>query len=293
MSLLWINGTLVDKKLAHISAFDHGLLYGDGVWEPLRATNGVVFQAEEHLQALARSADILGIDIPLTVEELARAIAATLAGNNRSDGYVRVIVTRGAGTIGPDPRKLDPQVIIVAEQYHPFPSELYGHGLHAVRYAHPLDFGSPLLRARTLGQVHLPNAKRQALASGCLEAVLTNHANQVVGATEGILAVVKKESVVIGGGQQPEAMASCIAALARAAGIAVEEVPLGIEELVQADEVFLAGTAAGVIGIVRLDAVPIAAGVEGPVTRQLRTAYERLTHSGTARAPIPTIPSRG
>jgi branched-chain amino acid aminotransferase len=182
--------------------------------------------------------------------------------------------------------------MIVAEQYHPFPSELYGHGLHAVRYALAFDSESPLLGARTLGQPHLPHARRQALASGCLEAVLVSPTHQVVGTTEGVVASVKRGAVVIGTGQQPETMGTCLAELAREAGLAVEEAPLKSEELTEADEVLLAGTAAGVIGIVRLDGGDVAGGAEGPVTRTLRSAFERLAHGGAAPADDLTAPSR-
>src|SRR5262245_38888259 len=115
MSLLWINGQLVDKTHAKVSPFDHGFLYGDGVWEPLRVFARQLFRPAEHLRLLYGAAESLGIDIPLSQAELIAAVDATVRANDRTEGYVRVIVARGPGTIGPDPRKLDPQLIIIAE----------------------------------------------------------------------------------------------------------------------------------------------------------------------------------
>src|SRR5947209_6435511 len=171
MSRLWINGSLVDKSDARVSPFDHGFLYGDGVWEPLRVFGGRLFRPDDHLRLLFHAAETLVIDIPLSRDELAAAIEATVRANNRTEGYVRVIVTRGPGTIGPDPRKLDPQVIIIAEEYRPFPPELYPHGLNAVTAPVRVDLSNPALRHRTLGRPHVVLAKRHALRNGCLEAV--------------------------------------------------------------------------------------------------------------------------
>src|SRR5438132_908010 len=114
MSLVWINGKLVDKADAKISVFDHGLLYGDGAWEHFRVFGGKLFRPGEGIFKLLRTAGHLAIDLPLSHADLLAAIDATVGANNRTEGYVRVIVTRGAGTLGPDPRKLDPQVIIIA-----------------------------------------------------------------------------------------------------------------------------------------------------------------------------------
>src|SRR5438874_8706246 len=108
MSLLWINGKLVDKSEARVSPFDHGFLYGDGVWEPLRLFDGRLFRPVEHIRQLFLAASALDISIPFTNDELISAIQATVNANGRSDGYVRVIVSRGTGTLGPDPRKIEP-----------------------------------------------------------------------------------------------------------------------------------------------------------------------------------------
>ena len=121
MSQVWINGRLVDKADAKVSPFDHGFLYGDGVWEPLRVYGGKLFRPDDHMRLLTHSARVLGIHLPLSSDEIVAAIYQTVNANLRTDGYIRVIVTRGPGTLGPDPRKIDPQVIVIAEEYQPFP----------------------------------------------------------------------------------------------------------------------------------------------------------------------------
>jgi branched-chain amino acid aminotransferase len=280
MSLLWINGALIDKADAKVSPFDHGFLYGDGVWEHLRVFGGNLFRPNDHLRLLFSAAETLGIDIPMTREELLAAINVTVKANSRTEGYVRTIVTRGPGTIGPDSRKLDPQVIIIAEEYQPFPPELYSHGLYAAVYPTPVDTENPANRVRALGRPHVALAKRHALASGCLEAILTNCAGDAVGTTEGFLFMVKDGAVVVAGGQPEDATGFAVAAMAGEGGLVVAEYAVKPAELLGADEVFIAGTACGVIGIVRVDGKGIGTGTEGPVTRAIRERFRVLTRGG-------------
>lgn len=274
MSLLWINGQLIEKADAKISPFDHGFLYGDGVWEPLRVFGGRLFQVEGHLHNLFQSATTQGIDIPLSQHDLHSAIEATLRANDRSDGYVRVIVSRGPGTLGPDPRKIDPQVIILAEEYYPFPLELYRHGLHAITFAAP---HSPI---RLLGQPHLVRAKRHAIERGCLEAILADSAGHLTGTTEGMLFLVKDGAVVVAGGHIPEATGYAVAAMAGESGLVVSEYAVSQNDLASAEEVFLAGTSCGIIGIVKIDERTMGSGTEGPITRQLRQRFLAITRGG-------------
>jgi branched-chain amino acid aminotransferase len=277
MSLLWINGTLTDKAEARVSPFDHGFLYGDGVWEPFRLFNGKPFAAEEHLRILSRAAEAIRIDIPLSQDELLAAIDATAKANSRTEGYVRVIVTRGPGTLGPDPRKIEPQVIVIAEEYQPFPRELYGHGLHAAVSPPVLGPENPAHRFRTLSQLHVVLAKRHALQHGCLEALLQSQQGAIVGSAEGFLFAVKDSTVVVAGGQPEDATGYTVAGVAGDAGLVVAEYTLKLPDLLAAQEVFIAGTACGVIGLVRIDGQDIGGDTEGPVTRDLRERFDRLT----------------
>ena len=278
MSLVWVNGTLVDKLDARVSPFDHGFLYGDGVWEPLRVFNGRPFRAPEHLATLSKAANALGIEVPLSSDELLAAVEATVKANNRTEGYVRVTVTRGPGTIGPDPRKLEPQVFITAEEYQPFPQELYGHGLHVVVSPSLLDNENLAHQFRTLNQLHVVRAKQHALQHGCLEALLQNRNREVVGATEGVLFVVRGPNIDLPASYLWDDVGAVVARIAEGErGLAERE--LRLPDLLSADEVFLAGTACGVIGIVRIDGTDIGTGTEGPVTRTAREEYIRIARA--------------
>ena len=281
MSLLWINGRLTDKADARVSPFDHGFLYGDGVWEHLRVFGGKLFRPEYPCHYLDLAASLLGIAIPLSRPELIDAIEATVQANNRTEGYVRVIVSRGPGTSGPDPRKIDPQVFIIAEEYHPFPIELYGHGLHAVTAPVRIDLSHPCLMGRLLGRPHLTLAKGHALRKGCLEAILLHTDGRVAAGTEGSLFLVQDGKVRPLSHWPPDVVWQEVVEIARTAGIdGGLHAGARPEDLSAADEVFLAGTSCGVIGVVRLDGTDIGAGTEGPVTRQIRERYRAATRGG-------------
>ena len=278
MSMVWVNGTLVAKADARVSPFDHGFLYGDGVWEHFRVFGGKVFRLDAHLDQLSAAAGTAGIDIPLSRAELVAAVEGTLKANDRTTGYVRVIVSRGPGTLGPDPRKIDPQVFIIAEEYQPFPLDLYAHGLHVVTYPHWGFTGSMVDRVKFLGRPQLALAKRYALDNGCLEAVFENHRRELVCGTEGHLYVVRGEEVHTADGGFNDPTRAALGELIAAAGFAFRGGDGGKQaDVVAANEAFLAGTACGVIGLVRLDGADIGSGTEGPVTRTLREAYRRLT----------------
>lgn len=245
MSLLWINGELLDKAAARVSPFDHGFLYGDGVWEHLRVSGGELFRPDAQLAHLFAAASALEIDIPLSLAELRAAVEATVVANNRTAGYVRVIVSRGPGTIGPDPRKIEPQVFITAEEYLPFPLELYSHGLHVITHT-AIDRDNPFHAVRVLGAPHIVAAKRAALRAGCLDAILLDRQGRIAGTTEGRLFVVK-DGVVRRAWGLPDV----------AADVDATDAELTMADVVAADEVFLAGTAPGRIAVVRCDGVEI------------------------------------
>ena len=288
MSLVWVNGTLVYKADAKVSPFDHGFLYGDGVWEPLRVFGGRPFRPAEHARLLNAAARAVGIVVPYTPDVLIAAVEATVQANQRTEGYCRAIVTRGPGTIGPDPRKLDAQVFITAEEYQPFPAELYGSGLHVVRSS--VQFTSPnhwWFAHRLLGQPHLVVAKREALERGCLEALLLMDTGMIVGGTEGPLFLVTGGEVRLSNHEQPEVTTGVVREIAAGLGLGFASVAAGMPQLATADEAFLAGTACGVIAVVRIDGRDIGSGTEGPVTRAVREAYRDLTRGRD------TIPAEG
>lgn len=268
MSLVWINGELIEKNSARISPFDHGFLFGDGVWEPFRIRAGQLERADEHLRALFAAAEALAIDIPLSQTAMRGAIEDAARANQRTDGYIRAIATRGPGTLGPDPRKLDPQIVLIAEEYQPFPRELYEHGLHAIVAPIRLDSANPCDRIRVLGNPKAVLAKRAALQAGCLEAIFRDQDDRVAGATEGTVFCVRDGAII---GPAAEGIRERSGAL----GVPFEERFAALDELRTAEEAFLIGTACGTIAIIRLDGQAIGAGIEGPVTRRLRLTETR------------------
>ena len=283
MSYVWINGQLVDKSEARISVFDHGFLYGDGVWEHLRVFGGKLFRPETHIGQLFQSLTTLQIEIPYSAEELISAIDLTVRANHRTESYVRLVVTRGAGSLGPDPRKLVPQIVIMAEEYRPFPADLYEHGLHAATWGH-FNPWNPSHSGRALAPLHLVLAKQHALSEGCLEAVIFLH-QDVIRSIEGLFFLVE-EGIVrpVLSGCGIDVVCDVVEELAKLEGLPIVDDDVVLlhtfttrHTLFAADELFLAGTSCGVIGIVQLDGMPIGNGKEGPITKRIREAYRKLT----------------
>lgn len=272
MSQVWIDGALIDKNDAKVSVFDHGLLFGDGVTEGMRVYGGSVFRLAQHLDRLFAAADTTALKLTMTRADFAAAITATLAANGRTDGYIKVVVTRGAGTLGLDPRKCEPQVVVIAEDVVPFPRELYHVGLDvvtaSVRWPLPHPVG-------TLSRVAGVMAKREALQAGCLEAIVLDAAGSVVGGAESDLAAVYGSTQRLpnrGGVTQ-----QFVAELAERAGLTVVVSGLTRDDLRMADELFLVSAEAELIGVRSLDGSKVGAGGEGPITRQLREAYRAAT----------------
>jgi len=283
MSLkVYINGTLFDKEDARISVYDHGLLYGDGVFEGIRSYGGKVFRLREHLDRLWESAKAICLEIPITAEQLADDIHKTLRTNEIDDGYIRVVVTRGSGTLGLDPNRCgDPQVIIITDHITLYPQELYERGLEIVTVStirnHPAAL-SP--RVKSLNYLNNILAKIEGLQAGCVEALMLNTKGEVAECTgdniflvrQGKLFTPPREAGILEGITR-----DAVIELAREAGIEVREVPLTKHDVYIADECFLTGTAAEVVPVAKVDSRPIGDGQPGPVTRQLRDGFNRLT----------------
>jgi branched-chain amino acid aminotransferase len=182
---VYIGGELYDKADAKISVFDHGLLYGDGVFEGMRSYSGRVFRLTEHLDRLWESARAIHLEIPMTKEALGKAVQETLAVNQIKDGYIRLIVTRGSGSLGLDPNRCeDPQVIIITDSITLYPEEFYREGLELVTAAtirnHPAAL-SP--RIKSLNYLNNIMAKMEGLRAGCVEALMLNHKGEVAECT--------------------------------------------------------------------------------------------------------------
>jgi branched-chain amino acid aminotransferase len=279
---VYIAGKLYDKEDAKISVYDHGLLYGDGVFEGIRSYGGRVFRLEQHLDRLWHSAKAIWLTIPITREALAKAIHDTLAANQIADGYIRLIVTRGAGTLGLDPnRTSDPQVIIITDHISLYPRELYEKGLEIISVStmrnHPAAL-SP--RIKSLNYLNNILAKIEGLQAGCIEALMLNVKGEVAECTGDNIFLVRDGVLLtppIDAGILEGVTRQAVIELAGQAKLDVREIPLSKHDVYIADECFLTGTAAEVIPVVKVDSRTIGAGKPGPITRDLIERFGRLT----------------
>ena len=285
MSLkVYINGRLYDKQDAKISVYDHGFLYGDGVFEGIRSYGGKVFRLAEHLDRLWDSAKAIWLEIPLSKQEMARAIEDTLAENGIKDGYIRVVVTRGCGTLGLDPNECsDPQVIIITDHISLYPDELYQKGLEIVTVStirnHPAALNP---RVKSLNYLNNILAKIEGLQAGCVEALMLNHKGEVAECTGDNLFLVRDGRITTPpneAGILEGITRQAVINLARDLGVDVREAPLTKHDVYIADECFLTGTAAEVVPVVKVDSRTIGDGTPGQITRQLMAQFKKLTRS--------------
>jgi len=285
MSLkIYINGRLFDKEDAKISVYDHGLLYGDGVFEGLRSYGGKVFRLTEHLDRLYDSAKAIWLEIPISKKAMADAVDQTLKVNGLVDAYIRLVVTRGAGSLGLDPnRTSDPQVIIIADKIQLYPPELYEKGLEIITAStmrnHPAALNA---RIKSLNYLNNILAKIEGLQAGCIEALMLNHKGEVAECTgdniflvhNGVISTPPTDAGILAGVTR-----QAVIELAQQAGITVREVPLTRHDVYVADECFLTGTAAEVIPVVKVDQRHIGSGEPGPISRKLQARFHELAKS--------------
>ncbi|MCI0682912.1 MAG: branched-chain-amino-acid transaminase [Gemmataceae bacterium] len=279
---VYINGKLYDKADAKISVYDHGLLYGDGVFEGIRIYHGKVFKLKEHVDRLFESAQAIKLEIPLSREQMAKAIQDTVNANDKKDGYIRPLVTRGAGYLGLDPRRTsDPQVVIIVDDISLYPPELYENGMEIATVAtirnHPAALNP---RIKSLNYLNNILAKIEGIQQGCLESLMLNHKGEIAECTGDNVFLVKGGKLrtpPIDAGVLEGITRNAVIELAREARIPVDEMSLTRHDVFIADECFLTGTAAEIIPVVKCDGRPIDNGRPGPITRLLREAFQRLT----------------
>jgi branched-chain amino acid aminotransferase len=282
MTRVYINGKLFDKNDAKVSVYDHGLLYGDGIFEGIRVYAGKVFRLKEHVDRLYDSARHIYLEIPLSREEMAKAVLDTVKANGKQEGYIRLIVTRGAGTLGLDPRKTtDPQVIVIVDDISLYPAELYENGLEIVTASTIRNHHNALNpRIKSLNYLNNIMAKIEAIRAGVLEAIMLNHNGEVAECTGDNIFLVRRGALLtppLDAGILEGVTRNAVIELARAGGIDVREPALTRHDVYAADECFLTGTAAEVIPVVKCDGRAIGTGKPGPMTRQLRERFHRLT----------------
>lgn len=279
---IYISGKLVSQEEAKISVYDHGLLYGDGVFEGLRSYGGKVFRLQEHVERLYDSAKAIWLTIPMSQQEMSDAINDTVRANDLEDGYIRVIVTRGAGSLGLDPNKCShPQVIIIADTISLYPAELYEKGLAIVTVS-VMRMNPAALNPRIKSLNYLNNilAKIEGLQAGCIEALMLNHKGEIAECTGDNIFLVRKGVLYtppIDAGILEGVTRDAVIELAREACVEVREIPLTKHDVYIADEVFLTGTAAEVIPVVKVDSRTIGAGKPGPLTLDLKQRFHTLT----------------
>jgi len=281
MSKVFINGTLYDKQDARISVYDHGLLYGDGVFEGIRSYGGKIFRLDRHLDRLWNSAKAIWLQIPMTREALAEACRETLKASQIQDGYLRLVVTRGAGTLGLDPQETsDPQIIIIADHIALYPQEYYTNGLEIVTVStirnHPAAL-SP--RIKSLNYLNNILAKIEGQQAGCIEALMLNHKGEVAECTGDNIFLVRNGQLLTppcDAGILEGITREAVCELAAEAGITVRRLPLARHDVYIADECFLTGTAAEVVPVVKVDSRTIGTGQPGPITRNLIERFQIL-----------------
>ncbi|HDI45799.1 MAG TPA: branched-chain-amino-acid transaminase [Candidatus Omnitrophica bacterium] len=279
---VYLNGELVDKESALISVFDHGYLYGDGVFEGIRAYNGIIFKLREHLDRLYRSAHMIMLEIPLAKVKMQEAIIATMKANNLKDAYIRVVVSRGEGDLGLDPRKCkNPNVVIITDKIVLYPQELYEKGMEIITVPTRRNIPEAINpQIKSLNYLNNILAKIEAINSGYQEAVMLNHDGLVVECT-GDNIFILKENVLLTPpaylGALKGITRDTVIELARKKGIEVKEDVITRYDLYNAQECFLTGTAAEIVPVVKIDGRVIGNGKPGKITLQLIEDFRELT----------------
>ncbi len=281
---IWMNTGLVDEADAKVSVFDHGMLYGDGVFEGIRVYSGRVFEMDAHIKRLYDSARAIRLTIPMSPEAMCSAMQTTVEANGITDGYIRLLVTRGIGNLGLNPFTCrDSGVIIIADNIELYPEELYEKGLKVVSATtirnHPLAV-SP--QVKSLNYLNNILAKIEALDSGVPEAIMYNYEGYVAEASGDNVFTVRNQVVCTPpteAGALEGITRQLVLRLARQEGLEVVEKNLTRYDLHVCDELFLTGTAAEVIGVVEIDKCVVGDGKPGPITRLLRQRFDEYTRA--------------
>lgn len=281
---VYINGNFFPREEAKISVFDHGFLYGDGVFEGIRAYGGKVFKLIEHLDRLYDSARAIGLKIPLSKEKLKEDVLRTLRKNELKDAYIRVVVSRGEGDLGLDPRKCpSPQIIIIADRIKIYPEELYEKGLEVVIVSTRRNLPSALdPRIKSLNYLNNILAKIEANLRGVPEAIMLNKDGYVAECTGDNIFVVKKGTLLT-----PPAWVGVLEGITRKVVIDIaheEKIPFREEVftpalLYSSEECFLTGTAAQVIPVTRIDGREIGEGKVGKITKKIMERFHLLVQT--------------
>ena len=281
---IWLDDRLVDEKDAKISIFDHGLLYGDGVFEGVRVYSGKIFEFQAHLRRLYESAKVIRLSISMEKNALARAVTKTVEANNLTNGYIRLVVTRGVGDLGLDPFLCKkPGIFIIADNIQLYPEELYEKGLSVISATtirnHPLSLPP---QVKSLNYLNNILAKIEAVDNNVPEAIMYNHQGYVAEASGDNIFIVRDGIIYTppaSAGSLEGITRDVVIRLAEKENIKVIEKNLTRFDLYVCDEFFLTGTAAEVIGIINIDGRVIGDGKPGAITKLLRKKFFEYAHS--------------
>lgn len=279
--LVYVNGEFVEKDKAVVSVYDHGFLYGDGVFEGIRSYNGNVFRLKEHLVRLYESAKSIMLEIPHTIEEMEGIVVETLKQNNLASGYIRLVVSRGKGNLGIDPRSCpEPTVICIAEELALFPKSLYETGLEVISASYRRN-RSDVLSPKTKSLNYLNNVlvKIEANQAGVGESLMMNDQGYVAEGSSDNIFIVKNGEVITPPGYVGALVGitrNAIMEVAANKGYKVKEDVFTRHDVYVADEVFLTGTAAEVIAAVKIDGRIIGDGKPGPITNDILQGFRDI-----------------
>jgi branched-chain amino acid aminotransferase len=279
---VYIDGKFYHEKMARVSVFDHGLLYGDGIFEGIRVYNGRVFKLKEHIDRLFCSAKAILLEMPMTPGGVVAAVLETCRRNKVRDGYVRLLVTRGIGTLGLNPNRCkNPSLIIIAGKIQLYPPDLYQKGMEIITVPTVRNLHSALNPAiKSLNYLNNVLAKIEANNAGCEEAIMLNAQGFVAECTGDNVFIVKDGHCLtppLSAGALYGITRRVVMDMAAESGLTVQEPNLTRYDLFNAEECFLTGTGAELVPIVKIDGRIIGAGKPGPVTTRLVAQYRALT----------------
>jgi branched-chain amino acid aminotransferase len=288
--LINLNGKLVPKEKAVLSVFDHGVLYGDGVFEGLRAYHGRVFRLRQHMERLYDSAKAILLAPPISAEQMGREILHTLAANKLSDGYIRPVITRGVGDLGLNPANCPKaSYFIITDKIKLYPDEFYKKGLPLVTVPTRRNVAEALSpKIKSLNYLNNILAKIEANQRGALEAIMLTQDGYVAECTADNLFILRKGRLLTPPtwqGALEGITREAVLELAAKLRIQAAEEPMTRYDVYTADEAFMTGTAAEIVPVISLDARPIGAGKPGPVTLKLISAFKALTAREGERIP--------
>lgn len=286
MSLkIWLDGQLVEKENAKLSVFDHGTLYGDGVFEGIRAYGGRIFECEAHVRRLWDSARAIRLQIPCSPEQFKAAMGETIRANNLVDCYIRAVVTRGPGDLGIDPKKSPRAVLyIIADQVAVYPKEVYEKGIAVISSSWKRNHSNSLPpRVKSLNYLNNILAKIEANDAGVHDALMFNHVGNVAELTAANVFIVrdgKLHTPALTDGILEGVTRRVVMGLAGKLGYPVVERSIDRFDVYSADEMFATGTGAEVIAVTRVDGRVIGSGVAGPITSRLLETFRRHVREG-------------